>query len=167
LDSGLDSLCLSHLAFMKWADDIVLAALLQVPSDKVSENLGNSFASMLDTLNHVYLAELVWFERVQGKNTRLADLPSPNDPAALAQAWPALHKMWLDWAQALSLAEWTAPFTFRNNAGGESTLPYWQIVMHLVNHGSYHRGQFTTLLRQSGLTPQGTDLITYYRTLPG
>jgi uncharacterized damage-inducible protein DinB len=150
---------------MKWADDIVLAALLQAPAERVSENLGNSFASMLDTLNHVYLAELVWFERIQGKNTRLADLISPNDPVALAQAWPALHKMWLDWAGVRSLPDWVAPFTFRNNAGTQSTLPYWQIVMHLVNHGSYHRGQFTTLLRQSGIAPQGTDLITYYRTL--
>jgi uncharacterized damage-inducible protein DinB len=42
-------------------------------------------------------------------------------------------------------------------------MPYWQMVFHLVNHGSYHRGQVATMLRQSGVTPPGTDLVTFYR----
>jgi uncharacterized damage-inducible protein DinB len=149
---------------MKWADEVMLDALLHVPPAKAREDLGNSFGGMFDTLNHVYLAELVWFERIQGRNKRMADLVSPADTNSLAEAWPELHRMWLDWADPRSAGDWNGPFTFRNNAGTESTFPYWQIVVHLVNHGSYHRGQFATLLRQSGITPPGTDLITYYRS---
>jgi uncharacterized damage-inducible protein DinB len=165
VDSDIGSLCRSHLEFMKWADSIVLAALLQVPRAKAVEDMGNSFGSMFETLNHIYLAELVWFKRIEGEQARMADLPRPNDPEALAEVWPGLHKSWLEWAGSRAVAAWNEPFTFRNNAGGESTFPYWQIVMHLVNHGSYHRGQFATLLRQSDIAPAGTDLITYYRTL--
>ena len=106
----------------------MLAALLKVPSDRASADTGSSFKSMLDTLNHVYLAELVWFKRIQGENTRLAELESPADAAALAQAWPDLHKSWLDWAGSMAREDWPGPFTFRNNAGGESTMPYWQIA---------------------------------------
>ncbi len=149
---------------MKWADEIMLAALLKVPADKVGVDLGSSFKSLLDTLNHVYLAELVWFKRIQGENARLADLPVPASPDALAKAWPDLHRQWLEWAQSLGTGGWPETFTFRNNAGAELLVPYWQIVMHVVNHGSYHRGQFTTLLRQSGLQPPGTDLLLFYRT---
>jgi len=41
--------------------------------------------------------------------------------------------------------------------------PLWQSMQHLVNHGSYHRGQITTLLRQLGAQPILTDLMHYYR----
>ena len=47
----------------------------------------------------------------------------------------------------------------------KGAIPYWQVVLHLVNHGSYHRGQVATMLRQAGIKPPGTDLISYYRTL--
>src|SRR5579864_5582955 len=137
MQSDIGSVCRTNLEFMKWADEIMLAALLKVPSDRASADTGSSFKSMLDTLNHVYLAELVWFKRLQGENKRLAELESPADANALAQAWVNLHKSWLDWAPE----DWAAPFTFRNNAGGESTMPYWQIALHVINHGSYHRGQ--------------------------
>jgi uncharacterized damage-inducible protein DinB len=150
---------------MKWADEIMLAALLKVPSDKASADTGSSFKSMLDTLNHVYLAELVWFQRIQGEQKRLADLTAPADAGALAQAWPELHKNWLDWAVGSGSEGLAGPFTYRNNAGVEATMPYWQVVMHVANHGSYHRGQVATMLRQAGLTPPGTDLLIYYRSL--
>ena len=161
----IGSVCVSHLEFMKWADEIVLGALSQVSTDRVSADLGSSFKSMFDTLNHVYLAELVWLKRVQGEgNARLADLPVPPDMKALAHAWPDVHRMWLDWAGSFSGDDWNKPCTHRNSAGVESTLPYWQIALHVVNHGSYHRGQVATMLRQSGATPPGTDLAIFYRT---
>ena len=150
---------------MKWADEIVLGALSQVSADQVSADLGSSFKSMLDTLNHVYLAESVWLKRVQGEaNAKLADLVIPADTNALANAWPEVHRMWLDRAGSFDGDEWNKLCTHRNNTGVEFSLPYWQIVLHLVNHGSYHRGQVATMLRQSAVIPPGTDLATFYRT---
>ena len=62
---------------------------------QIAQDRGSSFKSLFDTLNHVYLAELVWSKRVQGDhNTRLADLQSPPDLSALGQAWPGLHQSW-------------------------------------------------------------------------
>ena len=54
--------------------------------------------------------------------------------------------------------------TYRAFNGQSATLPYWQMLQHVVNHGSYHRGQVTTLLRQLGAAPpQGMDLVAFYR----
>jgi len=39
----------------------------------------------------------------------------------------------------------------------------WQMMQHLINHSTYHRGQVVTMLRQLGVKPIGTDLITFYR----
>lgn len=156
--------CQLHLEFMKWADETLLAALSQAPPDQVSQDRGSSFRSLFDTLNHVYLAELVWLRRVAGQpNTKLADLDSPADLSALGQAWPELHQAWIEQARTFSGEDWSRPVVLRNSQGAEIALPHWQIVLHLVNHGSYHRGQLATMLRQAGIKPPGTDLITFYR----
>ena len=48
--------------------------------------------------------------------------------------------------------------------GAASANRAWHLVQHLVNHGSYHRGQVTTLLRQLGAAPPlSLDLVVYYR----
>jgi uncharacterized damage-inducible protein DinB len=51
-------------------------------------------------------------------------------------------------------------------SGKEGASPLWQMVAHVVNHATYHRGQVTTMLRQLGAAPaQSTDMITYFREL--
>ena len=165
MQPDIGAVCFSHLEFMKWADETVLAALFPLPAEKLQRDLGSSFPSMLGTLSHVYLAERVWLQRVQGvQDARIGDSASPDSPDALGQAWTEVHAMWIEWARSLAGGDWPEPVTYRNSAGVESRLPNWQIVLHLVNHGSYHRGQVATMLRQSGIAPPGTDLVTFYRT---
>ena len=48
-------------------------------------------------------------------------------------------------------------------AGAPQAQPLWQMLQHLVNHCTYHRGQIATMLRQLGAKTLGTDLILYYR----
>lgn len=158
----IGSVCQSHLEFMKWADEQLCAALSQAPADQVSQDRGSSFNSLFDTLNHVYLAELVWISRVQDNpGTTIADLIAPANMAELGQAWPGLHQRWIDWAHTLD--DWSKPMAIRGRFG-EFQLPYWKVVMHLMNHGSYHRGQLATMLRQAGVKPPATDLMAFYRS---
>jgi uncharacterized damage-inducible protein DinB len=50
-------------------------------------------------------------------------------------------------------------------SGAPDTAPFWQMLVHVVNHAGYHRGQVTTLLRQLGAQPpKSTDMITFFRT---
>ena len=56
------------------------------------------------------------------------------------------------------------PIQYRAWDGRLYTQPFWQMLQHLVNHGSYHRGQVTTMLRQLGVVPpKAMDLIAFYR----
>jgi uncharacterized damage-inducible protein DinB len=56
---------------------------------------------------------------------------------------------------------------FRNTMGLLFRHPLWEMMQPLVNHGTYHRGQVTTLLRQLGGTPQASDMISFYRERSG
>ena len=66
-----------------------------------------------------------------------------------------------DWGREQKV--WDVPVPHEDSRGNGYEMPAWQIVMHVVNHGSYHRGQVTLLMRKAGLIPPPTDLIAFYR----
>jgi uncharacterized damage-inducible protein DinB len=157
--------CCEHLEFMQWADNIMLSALSNVPEEKLLHDRGNSFSSLFDTLRHIYLAELVWLKKVTGEpNAMLTDFPLPADIPALTAVWPDVHQQWLARAQPCTSDEWSQPLHFQTRHFGEIDMPLWQIVLHVANHGSYHRGQLATMLRQDGIAPPPTDLLLFYRS---
>ncbi len=142
--------CLQHLAFMRWADERMLGAVAENMPDQIS------------VLSHIYLAEAVWLGRVKGQaDLMITQLPAPPNMPELQRVWPTLHQEWLDWAN--DLAAWDTLVPHRNLQGALFQMPAWQIVLHLVNHGSFHRGQVAAMLRAAGFTPPATDLIVYYR----
>ncbi len=147
------AICRQHLSFMKWADELLLDAIARhIPHET-------------KVLNHVYLGELVWLRRVQGdKNVQITQLAPPADLAALQAAWPELHREWLDWASTLE--DWSVNIDHLNLRGEAFSMPAWQIVLHLSNHGSYHRGQVSATLRAAGIAPPATDLILWFRQNP-
>lgn len=151
--SGTQHICQHHLAFMKWADDLMLAA--------VAEHAPANIA----VLQHIFLGEEVWLKRVSGdREIQITQLKAPADIHELVEAWPLLHRDWLEWAEGVT--DWNVNVPHRNLKGEEFNMPAWQIVLHLTNHGSFHRGQVAASLRAAGVAPPATDLIIYYRTHP-
>jgi len=163
--TGIGSLCITHLQFMKWADGIYFELLSQLPAGKAEEDAGVSFQSFSGTLQHIYKAELLWFRRVQNDlYPKITDITVPDHQGQWQEMWNGLHFAWTKWAESLGADEWEEIVHHRFGSGGEMQLPRWQVVMHLVNHGSYHRGQLASLLRQAGIRPPATDLAAFYRT---
>ena len=60
---------------------------------------------------------------------------------------------------ALTPERLAATWTYRNLQGRERSLPFWAVLRHVVNHGSYHRGQIASKLRRPGVEPDPTDLV--------
>jgi uncharacterized damage-inducible protein DinB len=76
--------------------------------------------------------------------------------------WPRLQAKWEAWADASTDADMARQVTFKSRFVGNAGLPAWQIVMHVVNHGTLHRGQIVGMLRQLGVKPPATDILFYY-----
>lgn len=151
---SIAEVCCQHLKFMKWADERVGGA--------VAQNMPESLA----TLQHIYLAELVWFERVSGNEAALiTQYAAPGSIAELLTAFCEIHVKWLGWLEATGDLEVLIPH--RNLQGEAFRMPAWQIVLHLATHGSYHRGQIAAALRAAGFAPPDTDLIIWYRQQQG
>jgi uncharacterized damage-inducible protein DinB len=158
----------SLLDYHYWARDRVLAAVAAISAEDFVAPRGNSFASIRDTLSHTYFAEWAWYSRWQGESpSRLPDLNQFADVEALRAAWAGLEQKLRAFFDPMSDDDLQRISEYRLFSGITASSPLWQMVQHVVNHASYHRGQVTTMLRQAGAQPaKSMDLITFYRERP-
>jgi uncharacterized damage-inducible protein DinB len=153
------------LEFNYWARDRILDAVAPLSADQYTRDLGNSFKSIRDTLAHTYSAEWVWYSRWQGTSpTAPLTFEDYPDVPALRAAWAILEGQIRAFVGAQNDATLTKVYDYRLMNGTPGRSIFWQMFQHVVNHGSYHRGQVTTMLRQMGVAPpKSTDMITFYR----
>ncbi len=147
-----------------WARDRVLDAASALTPDQLTRDMGNSFRSVRDTLAHLYGAEWAWCSRWNGVSpTAFPDHPLP-DVAALRARWTELEANVRAVVDRMGGEGLDRTIEYKMLNGDTRSSVFWQMVQHVVNHASYHRGQVTTMLRQMGVAPpQGMDLITFYR----
>jgi len=152
------------LDFHYWARDRVLTATEALAADDYVRPMGNSFPSIRDTLNHIYLAEWIWYTRWNGVSPTAFPTGELPDLATLRSRWSDMEGKVRAFIDAAGETGLNRVIEYRLMSGKPGASPLWQMVVHVVNHATYHRGQVTTLLRQLGAVPApSTDLITYFR----
>ncbi len=149
-----------------WARDRLLDALEPLSAEQYRRDLGSSFKSIRDTVTHIYAAEWAWYQRWHGVSPQaLVDPDRFVDLAALRQAWVEHGEKIRAFVDGLDDAGVGTVISFTLFNGTTGASPLWQMVQHVVNHASYHRGQVTTMLRQVGAAPpKSLDMIAYYRS---
>lgn len=153
---------LTHIRYSGWASRKVLEAALALSPEDQAKPMSVSHGSIAKTLSHIYFADAVWYSRIADPNY---PVPSPDALPPLdfiVQEWPRLQAKWEAWAGAATDADIARPVPFKSSFLGDSGFPAWQIVMHVVNHGTLHRGQIVGMLRQLGVKPPTTDIVLYY-----
>jgi len=150
-------------AYNAWANGRILGAAEALSPDQFLRDLGNSFPSVRDTVAHILGAEWIWLRRWHGESPTA--LPAAGDfptPASLRKRAAALEHERGAFLEGLTEGRLNGPLHYRDIAGKPCTLPLVQSLQHVVNHGTYHRGQVTTLLRQLGAAPVSTDMSRFY-----
>jgi len=148
-----------------WARDRVLAAVETLPADQYARDLASSFKSIRETLTHTYAAEWAWYQRWHGTSpAALIAADQFADVAALKTAWTDHERNMRAFVDGLSEADVDRVIEYKLLSGAAGASPIGQMVQHVVNHASYHRGQVTTMLRQLGAQPaKSMDMIAYFR----
>ncbi len=152
-----------QLAYKQWQTQRLLDGVRALPADVYELPRGSSHGGIKGTLEHIYGSDLVWMRRIRGIPTTRADIVFPEALPALETSWLQLLADWRQWAVAMPDAKWDDKLHYYLFNGSEWSTPLWQIVLHVVNHGTLHGGQVVAMLRQAGLTPPQTDLIFFYR----
>lgn len=151
-------------AFNAWANHRVLGAAEALATEQFTQPMGSSFSSVRDTLAHICGVEWVWLERMEGRSpTSIPEAKEYSNVAALRARWLETEKRWLEYVSRLDQAELDEQVDYKTLSFGASRDARWQMMQHVVNHGTYHRGQVIALLRQLGAKGASTDLIAFYR----
>ncbi len=153
---------LTHIDYTRWASFRLVEAAAQLTPEQLNRDFGTADKSVLGSLVHVFAADRVWIGRIHGNPpAKFIDPEKDMHLDVLLSEWPALLDQWKEWLTGL--ADVNAKISYKDLKGNPYETPAWQIVLHVVNHGTHHRGQVQGFLRAMGITPKPLDLIAYYR----
>jgi uncharacterized damage-inducible protein DinB len=151
------------VAYNIWANGRFFEALSQLPAEQYERDMHSSHGGIHGTLRHLVSAERFWLARWQ---------KHPDPTTVMPQQVPSLGDLKTHWENTceemqqflatLNDQKLQETLTTTAQVGTVST-PYWQMIQHVVDHSSYHRGQIVTMLRQLGVTPPSTGLMRFYR----
>jgi uncharacterized damage-inducible protein DinB len=148
-----------------WAHARILQAALQVTPEQFAAPNTSSYGSLRGTLVHALFAETIWRRRLQGESMP-AGLPVEADfrtPADLQKACAANEAEMRAYLQSLSDADLQAVVKYQNTKGVAFQNVTWNILLHVLNHGTQHRAEAAAMLTDLGHSPGDIDMILYLR----
>jgi uncharacterized damage-inducible protein DinB len=153
----------SHIGYTAWASRCLVESAGRLSPEELTRDFGTADKSVLGTLVHVFGADRLWLARLRGEIVRTFLTDTDYHLPVLQNDWPALHRQWIEWASGLTNEAAAAKISYSDMSGNPWEQPLWQLVLHVVNHGTHHRGQVSGFLRAMGHAPEKLDLVNYYR----
>ena len=161
----MKEIILQYAAYHSWANNLLLTTIHSLPEEKHHAIVQSSFPSLYKTVLHMYDAESIWWQRMklQEKIDRPSDTFSGEMPT-LVMLLQQQNRHWQEWVSAANENALQHEFIYYNLRKERFKQPVFQMLLHLFNHGTYHRGQLVTMLRELDVEkiPQ-TDFIVWSR----
>lgn len=156
---------IKHLGYTVWATEHLSKILEKADEATLKKETPSSFPTIEKTILHIWDAEFIWMRRLQGES--LMEWPSKNfagDRTALLHGWLENSTALKNFVESKGEDFLMSTIEYKNMAGKSFSNTAEEILFHVVNHGTFHRGQMVTMLRTLGFTDiSSTDLITYMR----
>ena len=156
---------IKHLAYNLWANERIGHLLMAQEDSILYAKQKSSFASIAKTIFHIWDAEVIWLTRMQGG--ALTDWPSKKfvgGKAEMLRGFINSSTELLQFIKGKDASFIDHKIVYKNLKGDTFDSSIEEILFHVVNHGTYHRGQIITLLRESGVTQLVTsDMINWFR----
>lgn len=151
--------------YKAWANDRLYGMLAGLSTAELAAPTPIFAGSILRTLNHVYLMDLAWKSHLLGVPHGLSTRnPEATPPLTeLRDAQREIDAWYIDYAAAMTPAACDDVVHFTFIGGGEGFMHREDIVLHAINHTTYHRGHVTAMLNQLGKQVQATDLPVFVR----
>ena len=146
-----------------WADQVLFRAMATLPEGAVTQPRQTLFGSMIGTLNHNLVVDLIWRAHLLGEKHGFStrrDLLHP-DLDALVKAQTEVNRWYLDWAKAQTPESMGETLDFAFVSGKPGRMTRGGMFLHIVNHKTYHRGWVAEMFFDHGINPPETDLCIY------
>ena len=148
-----------------WANQKIFDVILSLPEEEQKQEVPSSFKSLYITVLHMWDAESTWWQRMK-LHERII-IPSENFKGSMQDVINGLlqqNRQWQEWVNNATEAALEHVFQYQTTKKELFKQPIYQMLLHVFNHGTYHRGQLVNILRQLGIEkiPQ-TDFIVWSR----
>lgn len=160
----MKKLIADYTEYNLWANTRICSFCTQVDEALLDKKFDSSFPTIKLTLQHIWAAENIYYNRFHGLPTNNLDAEVfKGDFNALQEGILAQSGKLREFYHSLTDEKIEQLIKYTNTAGAEISLPLSEIMLHCVNHSTYHRGQLINLLRRVGFKDFiSNDLITYY-----
>lgn len=149
--------------YNRWANSRILNAVSKLTPEEFTRDLGSSHRSVRDTLVHVMSAEWIWLMRWKGISPKAMLDPSDFPTIALLEShWAEIEREQTEFVSGVTEASLEKIIAYVNTKGQPFEYALWKMMVQVVNHSTYHRGQVIAMLRQLGAEPVATDLLVFY-----
>lgn len=152
------------LEYTVWANHRILRPVATLSVAEFKKDMGSSHGGIRGTLTHMADSELCWLDRWKGVLPKaIIDESEFPDIVVLRERWTAIERHRENWFKALRPSEVSEVVAYKSRDGRSYEAPMFQLIQHVVNHASYHRGQVTTLLRRIDARTVPTDMVVWDR----
>lgn len=146
-------------AYNDWANARLFDAASNIAADALTRDLRSSFPSIRDTLAHIVEVEWVWLERWRGVSPSVEPAWASGDLVTLRAQLQGIAAERAAFLDGLCEPDLLRRIAYINFKGDRCECALVDLLTHLVNHSTYHRGQITTMMRQVGAKVPPTDLL--------
>ncbi|MFD1885807.1 DinB family protein [Paenibacillus wenxiniae] len=154
------------LRYHHWANETMLTRLQELPASVFHEETLSSYPTLSATLGHMYVVDHMWYLVLTGtdmsaaleQSMPLLPLGSEWDLSQCSARFEEQKQQYTEWIEQADL---TQTMMLNNPYAGVRELALEEMVLQVVNHGTYHRGNMTTMLRQLGYPSVMNDYILY------
>ena len=154
-----------YAAYTIWADQRIFETVNNLSDDRIEREIASSFPSIKKTILHMWDAESMWWQRL--KLSEKITRPSEEFKGTFAGLLKNLEQQsiaWKEWIDNANENQLQHVFAYQNSRKEQFKQPVYEMLMHLFNHSTHHRGQLVTLLRQLGVEKiPATDFIVFCR----
>lgn len=138
-----------------WAMNKLLKHLKQLPIQIYSQSLESVFPSISTVINHIYQVDLLWYKRYNNSYS-----PSPVVSLnTIDEALIEFNQLHTNMKADLLTRDHLEEFSYRNSKGEVYRNTIIEVIQHLVNHGTYHRGNISAMIRELGYTGDRKSVV--------
>ena len=152
-------------AYHRWAEERMLASCRLLTAEQYAElePFEMGWPSVRSVVLHLAWANETWLRRFLGEPpiSMFSDADMPKLESAATALLAAHDRFAAELLPSLTPDRLAAIFTYQNYKGVVTAAPLWALLRHVVNHGSYHRGQVASKLKRIGIDPPITDLVNW------
>jgi uncharacterized damage-inducible protein DinB len=160
----LKEILVQYASYNLWANTRIVDKLSALPAEVLQKEVPSSFSSLHLTLKHIKEVEYTWWERLRLVESVVPLKDGTHSTEEIGKDLIEYSRQWKEWVEKSTVAAFEHEFYYRNSKKEQFKQPVYQMLMHLFNHQTYHRGQLVTMLRQLGIEQiPGTDFIQFSR----